>query len=191
MPLQEKKVPPRPPLWWIPQWITPNQLTVARALFVVPVILVASEWPWTSVILLCLSSACDFFDGRLARARDQASRWGAILDPLSDKIFVLGTLWFACAGRVNPLFSWMITTIEVVLLLLRPVKDHLGIETRANQYGKIKTWVQSFALAFVLTRVTFFTRLAPPTFVAAIGFATASFLSHLNDIRHYLKTRSS
>lgn len=179
-------------LGWVPSWITPNMLTILRGLFVIPVILVASIWPWKAVILLILSSACDYYDGQLARARKQTSRWGAILDPLSDKIFILGTLWFACAERVDPRFSWTITTIEAVLLLLRPVKDHLQIQTNANSWGKIKTCVQSFALAFVLTQNPFFTRLAPATFIGAIGFAIASLLSHLNDIRvHYKTTRSS
>lgn len=177
---------------WVPSWITPNMLTILRGLFVIPVVLVAPIWPWKAVMLLVLSSACDYYDGQLARARQQTSRWGAVLDPLSDKIFILGTLWFACAGRVDPRFSWTITAIEAVLLLLRPVKDHLRIQTNANSWGKIKTWVQSFALAFVLTHNPFFTRLAPATLIAAIGFAAASLLSHLNDIRvHGKAARSS
>lgn len=172
---------PRPDFWWVPNWITPNRLTILRALLVVPVILIAQTHPWTAVLILIASSACDYYDGKLARARGQNSKLGDVLDPIADKIFVLGTMWWACRAGIHPFFRYLITGIELSLLLLRPIELLLKVRARANLWGKIKTWVESFALAFVLTQTTFFERLAPLVFTAAIGFGLVSLTCHVRD----------
>jgi CDP-diacylglycerol--glycerol-3-phosphate 3-phosphatidyltransferase len=171
----------RPDFWWVPNWVTPNHLTILRALLVVPVILIAQPHPWTAVLILIASSACDYYDGKLARARGQNSKLGDVLDPIADKIFVLGTMWWACRAGIHPCFLYLITGIEASLLLLRPIELLLKVKASANLWGKIKTWVESFALAFVLTQTPFFLRLAPFVFAAATGFGVASLCCHLRD----------
>jgi phosphatidylglycerophosphate synthase len=42
-----------------------------------------------------IASVTDFFDGWLARKLDAVSIWGAILDPIGDKILVCGALCWA------------------------------------------------------------------------------------------------
>src|SRR5689334_8849952 len=89
----------KPMLAYVPAWIKPNHLTILRALLVVPVV-IWKDHPALAVTFLILSSLCDILDGPLARARGSADKMGAVLDPIADKVFILGTLWLACGDRV-------------------------------------------------------------------------------------------
>jgi CDP-diacylglycerol--glycerol-3-phosphate 3-phosphatidyltransferase len=59
--------------------------------------------------LLALAFVTDWFDGRIARWTRQESGWGAVLDPLADKVFVAGTGVFLVAYRGFPL--WLLALI--------------------------------------------------------------------------------
>lgn len=172
----------RPIVSYIPRWIHPNHLSSIRALFVVPVIYWRDR-PWLAVSLLIISSVFDLFDGPLARLRGQQSQLGAVLDATSDKIFVLGTLLFACGDRVSISIRIAVVTIDVLLTLIRPIKHRLHATTSSNPWGKLKMWTQSFALAFVLTRNPLLAALAPWTFYAAIACALLSLRGHIRDLR--------
>src|SRR5215213_6283302 len=70
-----------------------NAVTLVRIL-VLPVLIVlivddGAEWP--ALVLWIVLAGSDVFDGWLAR-RHGATRSGAFLDPLADKILVLGAM---------------------------------------------------------------------------------------------------
>ena len=73
-----------------------DQLTVARALSV-PVVIVLFAWNfpnhdyWATAVF-CVAMTTDWFDGRLARRHGRTSPLGSLLDPIADKVLVLGTL---------------------------------------------------------------------------------------------------
>jgi len=46
---------------------------------------------WLAVLLGFILAASDILDGYLARIRGTVSRWGAFIDPLADKVVVIGT----------------------------------------------------------------------------------------------------
>ena len=172
----------RPIVSYFPRWIHPNHLSTLRAILVIPVIYWRDR-PWIAVSLLIVSSLCDLFDGPLARLRGQQSQLGAVLDATSDKIFVLGTLLFACGDRVPLWIRIAVVAIDVMLTAIRPIKLKLRVTTNSNAWGGCKTWTQSFALAFVLTRNPLLAALAPWTFYAAIVCALLSLRGHLDDLR--------
>ncbi|MEL0111989.1 MAG: CDP-alcohol phosphatidyltransferase family protein, partial [Rickettsiales bacterium] len=67
----------------------PNILTLSRIL-VIPLIVglfwVEGDWArWTALGLYAVACITDFFDGYLARARGEMSRFGRFLDPVADK----------------------------------------------------------------------------------------------------------
>ncbi|MDO8617562.1 MAG: CDP-alcohol phosphatidyltransferase family protein [Candidatus Uhrbacteria bacterium] len=165
-----------------PRWLHPNHLSIIRAAFVVPVIYWRDQ-PSIAVSALILSSVFDMFDGPLARLRKQVSQTGATLDATADKIFVLGVLFFACGDRVALNIRITVAALDFVLTLMRPLKRRFGVTTNSNIWGAWKTWVQSFALAFVLTRNSFFEAAAPYVFSAAICLACLSLAGHLRDFR--------
>jgi len=127
-----------------------DQLTVARALSV-PIVVVLYAWHfhghayWATAVF-CLAMTTDFFDGKLARRHGRSSPLGSLLDPIADKVLVLGTMVMLVGLHVVP--GWMIATIvvrEVLITGLRQAAIERGIVIAARDLGKLKTWAQAIA----------------------------------------------
>jgi CDP-diacylglycerol---glycerol-3-phosphate 3-phosphatidyltransferase len=129
-----------------------DQLTVARALSV-PVVVVLFAWSfhghaYWATGLFCVAMTTDFFDGRLARRHGRTSPLGSLLDPIADKVLVLGTMVMLVGLGVVP--SWMIAAIvvrEVLITGLRQAAIERGVVIAARDLGKLKTWAQATAAA--------------------------------------------
>jgi CDP-diacylglycerol---glycerol-3-phosphate 3-phosphatidyltransferase len=129
-----------------------DQLTVARALSV-PVVVVLYAWDFPhhaywATALFCVAMATDWLDGRLARRGQRTSALGALLDPIADKVLVLGVLVMLVGLDVAP--AWMVAAIVVRELLiggLRQAAIERGIVLAARDLGKLKTWAQAIAAA--------------------------------------------
>jgi cardiolipin synthase len=104
----------------------PNLLSLLRLLGV-PLFCWLLLGPHADVAALCVlaaSSATDWLDGRLARALNQTSKLGALLDPAADRLYVLATL-VAFVGR--HIIPWWLAValvardvvLGVALLVLR------------------------------------------------------------------------
>jgi CDP-diacylglycerol--glycerol-3-phosphate 3-phosphatidyltransferase len=133
--------------------LTPaNAVTVVR-LVVSPVLIVAilADGPSFSALLLGFMIAItDGFDGWLAR-RYGATRSGAFLDPLADKVLVLGAAGaLAVIGRFPWLPVLVIAAREVAISLYRSYWARRGLAVPARRVAKVKTVVQEFAIAFAL-----------------------------------------
>jgi len=127
-----------------------DQLTVARALSVA-VVTVLYAWEfhghaYWATALFCGAMATDFFDGRLARRHGRSSPLGSLLDPIADKVLVLGVLVMLVDVGVVP--GWMVAAIvvrEVLITGLRQAAIERGIVIAARDLGKLKTWAQAIA----------------------------------------------
>jgi CDP-diacylglycerol--glycerol-3-phosphate 3-phosphatidyltransferase len=146
----------------------PNILTSARlviALFMfVALAAAAGGVPWLSDQLSvdqCMSlqrwafwafvvaAVTDFFDGWLARKLDAVSIWGAILDPIGDKILVCGALLGLMALGPNPLVilpAGLILFREFAVSALREVGAGKGIKLPVTVLAKWKTTLQLVAI---------------------------------------------
>ena len=127
----------------------PNLLSISRLFIVFPLILFLEiDRPFYVFILIIIGGLTDYFDGFLARKFNLKTRIGAILDPLSDKVFYLVPLVFLCKDNLIPF--WSLTLIlfrELVISSLRNVtKDGLP----ASRLGKFKTFF------FFISLMTFF-----------------------------------
>jgi phosphatidylglycerophosphate synthase len=167
-------------LAWIPRWIHPNHLSIARILLILPLIWLKDDW-LPAISILCLSSIFDILDGRLARFRKETSQIGAMLDATGDKIFILLAIFYACDG-VPRFLSWTILALDLLLTGLRPIKRWLGVKADSNWVGAVKTWTQSIGIGLVLTHATWGLWLSHGVFVIAIFLAVGSLLRHLWDI---------
>ncbi|NNH70826.1 CDP-alcohol phosphatidyltransferase family protein [Nocardia uniformis] len=90
----------------------PNALSVLR-LIGVPVflwLLLVREADGWAFALLVVSGFTDFLDGKLARLLDQASRLGAILDPLVDRLYLLATVG---GFLIRGILPWWVVAIIV------------------------------------------------------------------------------
>ncbi len=136
----------------------PNLLTAARlaaGLALAPL----AVWPggplWTAVLILFVAAALtDWLDGMLARRFDAVSDLGELLDPLADKITMLGALAALMLGGVLTGFDG----IAVVIILAREIavsgaRDFLArraVPLPVTRLAKWKTAVQMIAVAVLL-----------------------------------------
>ena len=96
-----------------------------------------------------IASVTDFFDGWLARKLDAVSVWGAILDPIGDKILVCGALLGLLAlgsnsGVVLP--AGLILFREFTVSALREVGAGKGVKLPVTLLAKWKTTQQLVAI---------------------------------------------
>ena len=127
-----------------------DQLTLARAL-AVPAVVALFTWPFSghaywATAVFCVAMSTDWFDGRLARRHGRTSPLGSLLDPIADKVLVLGMLVMLIGQHVVP--AWMVAAIvvrEVLITGLRQAAIERGIVLAARDLGKLKTWAQAIA----------------------------------------------
>lgn len=106
---------------------------------------------WAAFGLGVALASTDFFDGRVARRANVVSRSGAFLDPLADKVVVLGSAF--CLVAVER-YWWVPVTVMAVRELgitawrTRWARD--GLSMPARRSAKYKTLVQGIALAMAV-----------------------------------------
>ena len=135
--------------------LTPaNAITLAR-LAVVPVLMMILDGDpgsesWTTFTGWLVLWVTDWLDGWLAR-RDGTTRSGAFLDPLADKVLVLGGL-VTLAVRGD--FAWLPVVIigarELFISVYRAMAARRGVTMPARMLGKWKANVQFLAVALAL-----------------------------------------
>ena len=101
---------------------------------------------WSFVI----AAVTDFFDGWLARKLDAVSVWGAILDPIGDKVLVCGAILGLLAMGGQPavvLPAGLMLFREFTVSALREVGAGKGVKLPVTMLAKWKTTLQLTALA--------------------------------------------
>jgi CDP-diacylglycerol---glycerol-3-phosphate 3-phosphatidyltransferase len=129
-----------------------NAVTLAR-LGLSPLlwIMVLADGPSYPALALWIAlAATDGVDGWIAR-RMGTTRSGAFLDPLADKVLVLGAMWvIVLAGE----FWWLpvaaITVRELSISLFRSYWARQGLAVPATFWAKVKTAVQAVAVGAAL-----------------------------------------
>ena len=110
----------------------------------------ASAMIWASFVIFIVAAVTDYFDGWLARKLGATSPWGAVLDPIADKIAVaaaiLGLIVLAPRGSL-PLPGFLILFREVFVSGLREGVAPRGVKLPVTLLAKWKTTLQLVALA--------------------------------------------
>lgn len=136
-------------------------LTIARIVLIpVLVLLFYAPWKWThqaAAMVFLAAALTDWLDGWVARRFDQASNFGAFLDPVADKLMVAVTLVLVVQKDPQPwlaIVSAVIIGREISISALREWMAELGqrATVRVGGVGKIKTIVQMTALTMLLWR---------------------------------------
>jgi CDP-diacylglycerol---glycerol-3-phosphate 3-phosphatidyltransferase len=129
-----------------------NFLTLSRIAVAVPTLaLIRSRGSeWMTVGLWFAITASDSLDGWLAR-RDGATRSGAFLDPVADKLIVLGGLAVLADRGVFPWWAVLLVVArELGISAYRSVAGRRGVVLPAQRLGKYKAFTQYCAVGFVL-----------------------------------------
>lgn len=126
----------------------PNLISLSRLALAVAFVMADST---ERVGLIGIAAATDFFDGWVARRANATSRWGALIDPIADRVFVLvavGTL----------VFEGTLSTVGYFVLISRDIMTAIGflvariipwlrpVEFKARMAGKIVTTLQLLTL---------------------------------------------
>ena len=145
----------------------PNLLTYARILAVPLVVLCfylegslqtqerSSDWVrWTALGIFIAASVTDYFDGYLARAWNQSSSIGRMLDPIADKLLVSACLLVLAAdGTIAGWSTWaavIILSREILVSGLREYLAELKVSVPVTKLAKWKTTAQMVAIGFLL-----------------------------------------
>ena len=135
----------------------PNILTVSRIFAVLIFVAMASvahleamgdksyvcTMRIVAVVLALLAGLTDLLDGYLARKYHWISDFGALMDPLADKIFVTGTMLIAVEYRLIP--AWIAIAVlfrEFMVTGLRTLAARKQVVISADRWGKLKTAMQ-------------------------------------------------
>jgi CDP-diacylglycerol---glycerol-3-phosphate 3-phosphatidyltransferase len=129
---------------------------VIAPVFIYLIIVDRISW-WTSAVGVA-AAASDYFDGIVAR-RHGTTRSGAFLDPLADKVIVLGALYALIISRPHGLKSFIIPAIlitlrEIWMSVFRSRAAKRGVSIPASRLAKWKTFTQDWAIAFCVLPIT-------------------------------------
>lgn len=142
----------------------PNKLTVLRVLLV-PVFLVfiyLDAMPYhylAAAIVFIAASVTDWMDGKIARSRNLITTFGKFLDPLADKILVIGALAVFVDNPVIDMSAVplvIIITREFVVSGMRLLAMEDGVVIAAGIWGKLKTAFTMVTIVVILAYLTVF-----------------------------------
>ena len=164
-----------------------NALSVTRGVLVIPVIgLIATGDPSLALLVFLGAAATDALDGPIARRRG-ATAFGAALDPLADKILVVGALAALALRGMAP--AWAVALIFARELIAIEVRARAPHAVGATADGKAKTVLQVAAIALLLAAATW-----PAAGLAAAANAllvAATTLTVLSGVRLVLRAKQT
>ncbi|MBK5260101.1 MAG: CDP-diacylglycerol--glycerol-3-phosphate 3-phosphatidyltransferase [Thermoanaerobaculia bacterium] len=138
-------------------WNLPNALTLLR-IFLVPFLVVVLLTKFTGreyagLAIFLIAAITDFFDGWLARRRNQITRLGALLDPIADKLLMSAA--FISLVEMDPVHvpAWMVVIIvgrEFAVSGLRSIASQQGVTISASSLGKGKMISQVVAISILI-----------------------------------------
>lgn len=137
------------------RWTVPNILTLLRLIAapLVPLMFFFLSRPFAdfaALALFLIAAITDWFDGYLARAWGQESRFGAAMDPIADKAMVVIALVVITGySGMNP---WLI--LPATLILFREVfvsglREFLGAHANTLKVTKIAKWKTTFQMVAI------------------------------------------
>ncbi len=130
---------------FLPPWVTPNLLSIARLVFI-PLVVWCLWYQYflPAFLLAMFAIITDSLDGALARTRNQQSRLGQIIDPLADKMLMTAILGACYLLYMQSMWLLLIILADVMMMAVSTVILIRGGEILpANYWGKAKMVAQS------------------------------------------------
>jgi CDP-diacylglycerol--glycerol-3-phosphate 3-phosphatidyltransferase len=154
-------------------------------------------------ILFVVAGLTDIADGIAARRLNVTSKFGRMVDPLADKILVCGAfLCFALIGQPKlftfgpislAVIHWgtfgVLSAREIYVTVLRHVAEARGVNFAATVSGKIKMFLQSFAIGTVIIKMAHVQTATWGYWFTSIVFAVMLILTVVSGIRATQRTQ--
>lgn len=139
-----------------------NLITLSR-LFFIPLIIyfILEEQHLWAGLLVALAILTDYLDGVIARAINDVTKHGELLDPAVDKIFTISLLTaFVEKGVVNTFEVFLIVSREMLVTWIRSVLVNKGVVVPAYFLGKLKTTFQMVAIFLLSINIIFYGKIS-------------------------------
>lgn len=139
----------------------PNILTLTR-IAAAPIVVVllmfeSKEHSFWAAVVFSLAAITDWLDGYLARKWQVVTVLGKFLDPLADKLIVMGGLIMLIPlDRVPAWAVFVILAREMIVTGLRSIASSEGIVIAASELGKYKTIFQMVAIIGLLLHYRYY-----------------------------------
>ncbi len=126
--------------------VIPNLITLMRLLLVVPVAvaILSNEFVLT-LILFAVASVSDGVDGYLARRFDWTSRFGAILDPIADKLMLIVSFFLLTYIGIFPMWLAAVVIGRDLIIVAGAAAYHIlfgEYDFLPSRIGKLSTLLQ-------------------------------------------------
>jgi CDP-diacylglycerol---glycerol-3-phosphate 3-phosphatidyltransferase len=139
-------------------------------------------WLNIAIVLYAIALWTDYLDGYLARKWNVEGAFGRVVDPLVDKVLVIGSFIFF-AGKnftipfddpaeiphnvktITGVVPWMVVVIlarELLVTSLRGESERQGVKFGAEFSGKLKMVFQSITIMVILAYVNYVARIHDP-----------------------------
>ena len=153
----------------------PNLLSIIRIYLMYPLLTFISEENYIfALYVFIVAAATDGLDGYLARVMNWQTDLGRILDPVADKILLIGTILILWINNYIPIFVFIVFVLRDFIIIMGAAFHMTVYETAApnpNIFGKITTFVHIGYLSGVFIDIIFgtnFVNIFIDVFVALI-----------------------
>jgi len=148
-----------PMIWNIPNILTLMRLIAAPGLAVMFLYFTRPYADWFALILFVTAAITDWFDGYLARAWEQETKLGTMLDPIADKAMVIIALMVIVG--FSSMSPWLVLPTTVILfreVFVSGLREYLGDTAgtlKVTVLAKWKTTAQMVAIAVLFSQGIF------------------------------------
>jgi CDP-diacylglycerol--glycerol-3-phosphate 3-phosphatidyltransferase len=136
--------------WTIPNILTVMRLVAAPGVALAFVVFNRPYADWIAIALFIMAALTDYIDGRLARAWQQESNFGRMLDPIADKAMVVIALSVIVGlSGINPLILLPVAFILLREVFVSGLREFLGAKAgklKVTYLAKWKTTAQMVAI---------------------------------------------
>lgn len=137
----------------------PNIITIFRLILITPIVvsLIMGHY-YLAFILFTIAGFTDAVDGYLARRFQWISRWGAMVDPVADKLLMMMT--FLTLGYIKIIPLWLLITVVLrdVMIVLGGMAYHFMIgayEFKPSLISKCNTFLQIILVIALVFQLAF------------------------------------
>ncbi len=146
---------PRPLLTSLPNLLTYGRILAVPAFGICFLLVRDDTGRWLSLLIYAAACLTDWLDGYLARAWDQQSTLGRMLDPIADKLLVgtalLVLVWDNTIDNISIWAAIIILCREILVSGLREFLAELNkIVIKVSKLAKWKTTLQMIALGVLI-----------------------------------------
>lgn len=127
----------------------PNRLTVARFVMALAFVGLMSfhhvACYVVAYLVFIVAALTDYYDGKIARARNLITNFGKLLDPVADKVLLIGALVMLMGVPCLRIPAWTLVVIlarEFLITGARSLAASDGVVIGANIWGKTKAVIQ-------------------------------------------------